>query len=145
MLMEPDFTTNANKTEGLPKCLSVEVWPRGQAQSTMDPEGARFDHPDRRTLNPWRHYEPLPEDNASQADRTLLSFKERMATISTVEQTWESTKGHPDLPRKPQDARPEGGARTRRRLERARMSPWWWMPEILSQLGAILCLTGTLN
>lgn len=25
------------------------------------------------------------------------------------------------------------------------MSPWWWMPEILSQLGAILCLTGTLN
>lgn len=111
----------------------------------MDPEGGSFDHPDRRTLNLWRQYEPLPEDHASQADRTLLSFKERMATISTAERTWESTKGRPHLPPKPQDLGPEGGAGTRRRLERARMSPWWWMPEILSQLGAILCLTGTFN
>ena len=111
----------------------------------MDPKGASHD---RRILNSWRHYSPLPDDNASlPADRTLLSFKERMATMPKVERTPEtgSTKdGDAEPPSKAHGDRPATWRR-RTRLERARMSPWWWMPEILSQLGAILCLTGMWN
>ncbi|KAK1830659.1 hypothetical protein QBC39DRAFT_353569 [Podospora conica] len=107
----------------------------------MDQKGASHDPLGRRNLNPWRQYEPLPAD-VTQADGTLLSFKERIETMSTIEatRTWKNTEGHLDPPPRPQDGRPEGDARTQWRLERARMSPWWWMPEILSQLGAVFCL-----
>ena len=102
----------------------------------MDADDTSDGASDRR--HPWRKYESLPGENSPRAE-TLLSFKERMATMTLSEQN-DSPQQSVLLP----DLRHAGLSRSvKTRRERAHMGPWWWMPEILSQIGGMLCLLGT--